>query len=248
MWCGIVTLFPEMFQALTAYGITGRAIEGGLIDLGFWNPRDFAKDKHRTVDDKPYGGGPGMVMQVEPLRKAIHAAKQAAGGTAKVIYLSPQGVPVTQAKLREHAKQERLIFVAGRYEGIDERLVTLEVDEEWSIGDYVVSGGELPAMVVIDAIIRWLPGALGHEDSVVSDSFSENRLLDCPHYTRPECVAGLEVPSVLLQGNHELIARWRLKQRLGRTWLKRRELLSELTSEQQQLLDEFIEDYEGSEV
>lgn len=244
MWCGIVTLFPEMFKALTDYGITRRAVERGLLDLHYWDPRDFATDPHQSVDDRPYGGGPGMVMGVYPLRDAITAAKAAAGDTAKVVYLSPQGQQITQARIRQAAlAEERFIFVAGRYEGVDERLLTLEVDEEWSIGDYVLSGGELAIMVVLDAMIRWIPGALGHKESAMLDSFSEG-LLDCPHYTRPEVVDGLKVPEVLLSGNHAEILKWRLKQKLGRTWLRRKDLLEklELTAEQQALLANFIEE------
>ena len=250
MWCGIVTLFPEMFHALTGYGITGRAIKQGLVQIQYWDPRDFAQNKHQTVDDRPYGGGPGMVMQVDPLRHAIQAARKAAEGPAKVVYLSPQGQKLEQARLREVAATEkRLILVAGRYEGIDERLLDLEVEEEWSIGDYVLSGGELAIMVALDAIIRWLPGALGHEGSAVSDSFVDG-LLDCPHYTRPEIVEGLRVPEVLLQGNHAEIAKWRLKQRLGRTWLKRRELLEklDLDPKSRALLQEFIREHERGEL
>jgi tRNA (guanine37-N1)-methyltransferase len=243
VWCGIVTLFPEMLQALTGFGITRRAVENGLLQIHCWNPRDFAEDKHQTVDDRPYGGGPGMVMQVNPLRYAIQAAKRAAGGPAKVISLSPQGKRIDQTVIREAAQRERFIFVAGRYEGIDERLLALEIEEEWSIGDYVLSGGELAAMVAIDAMTRWLPGALGHEESASSDSFVEG-LLDCPHYTRPEVVDGLMVPEVLLTGNHEHIRKWRLKQKLGRTWLRRRELLEKLVlnKECQALLQEFIQE------
>ncbi len=244
MWCGIVTLFPEMFKALTDYGITRRAVERELLDLHYWDPRDFTTDPHQSVDDRPYGGGPGMVMGVYPLRDAITAAKAAAGDTAKVVYLSPQGQQVTQARIQQAAlAEERFIFVAGRYEGVDERLLTLEVDEEWSIGDYVLSGGELAVMVILDAMIRWIPGALGHKESALLDSFSEG-LLDCPHYTRPEVVDGLKVPEVLLSGNHAEILKWRLKQRLGRTWLRRKDLLEklELTAEQQALLANFIEE------
>lgn len=250
MWCGIVTLFPEMFRALTDYGITGRAIKQGLVQIQYWDPRDFAQDKHQTVDDRPYGGGPGMVMQVYPLRDAIQAARKAAGGPAKVVYLSPQGQQLEQSRLCEAARfEERLIFIAGRYEGIDERLLALEVDEEWSIGDYVLSGGELAIMVALDAMIRWLPGALGHEGSAACDSFVDG-LLDCPHYTRPEMVEGLRVPEVLLQGNHAEIAKWRLKQRLGRTWLRRKELLDQLDldPESKALLQEFIREHERGEL
>lgn len=244
MWCGIVSLFPEMFKALTDYGITRRAVEQGLLDIHYWNPRDFATDPHQSVDDRPYGGGPGMVMGVYPLRDAITAAKKAAGDKAKVIYLSPQGQKLSQDRIRQAAlTEERFVFVAGRYEGVDERLLTLEVDEEWSIGDYVLSGGELAIMVVLDAITRWIPGALGHKESALLDSFSEG-LLDCPHYTRPEVVDGLKVPEVLLSGNHAEIAKWRLKQKLGRTWLRRKDLLEklELNGEQRALLANFIEE------
>jgi len=245
MWCGIVTLFPEMFRALTDYGITRRAVERGLLEIQCWDPREFSDDRHHTVDDRPYGGGPGMVMQVYPLRYAIKAAKEAARGLAKVVYLSPQGRQLNQSRIREAAKEERFIFIAGRYEGIDERIVTLEVDEEWSIGDYVLSGGELAVMVAIDAITRWIPGVLGHEASVQLDSFSEG-LLDCPHYTRPEMVEGLGVPEVLLNGNHAAILRWRLKQKLGRTWLRRPDLLEklDLDKESRVLLEEFIRENE----
>lgn len=264
MWCGIVTLFPEMFQALTDYGITRRAVENGLLQIQCWNPRDFTQDKHQTVDDRPYGGGPGMVMQVHPLREAIRAARIDASLVstlpAKVVVLSPQGKRFDQAliqsilvdqeegegkgKIKTNSLQP-IIFVAGRYEGIDERLLMLEVDEEWSIGDYVLSGGELATMVVIDALTRWLPGALGHTESANNDSFVDG-LLDCPHYTRPEMVEGLGVPEVLLGGNHEAIRKWRLKERLGRTWLRRKDLLENLVlnSECQNLLQEFKQEYE----
>ncbi|HQY22577.1 MAG TPA: tRNA (guanosine(37)-N1)-methyltransferase TrmD [Gammaproteobacteria bacterium] len=244
MWCGIVTLFPEMFKALTDYGITRRAVERGLLELHYWDPRDFSTDPHQSVDDRPYGGGPGMVMGVYPLRHAIIAARKAAGDQAKVIYLSPQGQKLSQERIRQAAADSaRFVFVAGRYEGVDERLVTLEVDEEWSIGDYVLSGGELAIMVVLDAITRWVPGALGDKDSALLDSFSEG-LLDCPHYTRPEVVDGLQTPAVLLSGNHAEILKWRLKQKLGRTWLRRKDLLGklDLSLEQQKLLKEFIEE------
>ena len=247
MWVGVVTLFPEMFQAITEYGVTGRAVKNGLISLDYWNPRDFTQDKHRTVDDRPYGGGPGMLMKVQPLRDAIQAAKAAAGGQARVIYLSPQGRKLDQAGVRELASRDRLVLVAGRYEGIDERLLETEIDEEWSLGDFVVSGGELPAMTLIDAVSRLVPGVLGHEDSAAEDSFEEG-LLDCPHYTRPELVNEQEVPKVLLSGNHEEIRRWRLKQQLGRTWKRRPDLLDgqQLNIEQQRLLEEFIRETDHS--
>lgn len=246
MWCGIVSLFPEMFRALTDFGVVRRGVEQGLLKIQCWNPRDFAEEKHQTVDDRPYGGGPGMVMKVHPLRDAIQAARTASGGNPKVIYLTPQGNRVDQTCIRQTASEaDPLIFVAGRYEGIDERLLALEIDEEWSIGDYVLSGGELAAMVVIDALARWIPGVLGHQESALLDSFSDG-LLDCPHYTRPEVVDGLRVPEVLLQGNHAVIERWRLKQKLGRTWLRRSDLLEklDLSMKDQVLLQEFIDENE----
>lgn len=248
VWIGVVSLFPEMFDAITQYGVTGRAVRQGLLELEFWNPRDYATDKHRTVDDRPYGGGPGMLMKVETLRQAIHAARATAEGQAgrpaKVIYLSPQGRPLDQQGVRTLAGDGPLVVVAGRYEGIDERVVDADIDEEWSIGDYVLSGGELPAMVMIDALARLQPGVLGHQDSAVEDSFNDG-LLDCPHFTRPEHVDGRGVPEVLLSGNHAAIRRWRLKQSLGRTWQRRPELLRDraLDREQRQLLDEFIAEH-----
>lgn len=227
MWCGVVTLFPEMFKALSDFGVTGRAIERQQLQLSLQNPRDFATDVHNTVDDRPYGGGPGMVMKVAPLRESIAAlrAQVQPGVIPKVIALSPQGKRITQqdikALVNEHS---HVIFVAGRYEGIDERLYTLEAAEEWSIGDYIISGGELGAMVIIDAIARLVPGVLGHSASALQDSF-ETGLLDCPHYTRPEVIDGLRVPEVLLSGDHARIAKWRLEQQLERTALRRPDLL-----------------------
>ena len=236
MWVGVVTLFPEMFNAISDHGITSRAVKKGILQLACWNPRDFTADNHKTVDDRPYGGGPGMLMKVQPLRDAINAAKQAAGSDVKVVYLSPQGKPLDQSGVNELAARKKLIFVAGRYEGIDERLIGTDIDEEWSIGDYVISGGELAAMVVIDAITRLQPGALGDETSVVEDSFISG-LLDCPHYTRPEQLDDQAVPDVLLSGHHEEIKRWRLKQSLGRTKEKRPDLLEKrLLNEQEKLL------------
>lgn len=245
MWVGIISLFPEMFLALH-HGITGRAITKGLLKLACWNPRQFATNRHNRVDDRPYGGGPGMVMQVEPLLAAINAAKASAPMAPKVLCLTPQGQQLTQDGVKELARQEALILVAGRYEGIDERLQPLAIDGEWSIGDYVLSGGELAAMVVVDAIVRTLPEALGDRVSAEQDSFSAG-LLDYPHYTRPEIIAGLEVPKVLLQGDHKAIASWRLKESLGRTWLRRPDLLinRKLSSLEQQLLQEFIAEYKG---
>ena len=240
----VISLFPPMFEAVSAYGITGRAVKNGLLTLRVWNPRDYTEDKHRSVDDRPYGGGPGMVMMVEPLRRAIYAARGEQNKEAKVIYLSPQGRKLDHAAVLELSKREGVILLAGRYEGIDERLLETEVDEEWSIGDYVLSGGELAAMVLIDAVTRQLPGALGDEDSAQQDSFVEG-LLDCEHYTRPEDYAGQKVPEVLLSGDHEKIRRWRLKRSLGRTWLRRPDLLEKLTltDEQQRLLEEFKEEH-----
>lgn len=248
MWFGVVSLFPEMFEAVTAYGVTGRAVRNRLIEVECWNPRDFTQDRHRTVDDRPYGGGPGMLMKVQPLRDAIRAARSAGGEGATVIYLSPQGRRLDHAGVRELASRQKLILVAGRYEGIDERLLETEIDEEWSLGDFVLSGGELPAMTLIDAVSRLVPGVLGHRDSAAEDSFCEG-LLDCPHYTRPEQFDGMQVPEVLLGGNHEEIRRWRLKQQLGRTWQRRPDLLEtlELDREQQTLLNEYIRETQGSD-
>ena len=243
MEIAVVTLFPDMFKALTDYGVTGRAVQRGVVRLSCWNPRDYTEDRHRTVDDRPYGGGPGMVMRVEPLSAAIGAARGAAGEGSRVIYLSPQGRRLDQSGVNELAALSGLVLVAGRYEGIDERVIVTQVDEEWSIGDYVLSGGELAAMVIIDALTRRLPGALGHEDSAQDDSFAGG-LLEYPHYTRPEDVAGLKVPEVLLSGDHQAILRWRRKQALGRTWVRRPDLLKylQLDQEQQKLLNEFIEE------
>lgn len=239
----VVTLFPEMVNEVTKAGVLGRAVNNQLIELACWNPRDYTHDRHKTVDDRPYGGGPGMLMKVQPLRDAIHDAKQA-NHQAKVIYLSPQGKKLDQQAVQQMATQPGLILVAGRYEGIDERLIETEIDEEWSIGDYVLSGGELAALVLIDAVTRMLPGVLGDDDSAAQDSFMEG-LLDCPHYTRPEEFEGRTVPPVLLSGNHRDIATWRMQQALGRTWLRRPELLAKLTltEYQQKLLQDFQKEY-----
>ena len=236
----MITLFPEMFSAVIDYGITGKAIKSGLLKLNTVNPRDYTTDNHRTVDDRPYGGGPGMVMMTAPLRASIQSAKAELPGAA-VIYLSPQGKKVKQQDVMTFAGRDSLIFIAGRYEGIDERIIELEVDEEWSIGDYVLSGGELPAMVLIDAVARCLPGVLGNEESAPEDSFYRG-ILDHPHYTRPERVYGKCVPEVLLSGDHAAIRKWRLKQALGRTWERRPDLLEALAldAERQVLLDEYI--------
>lgn len=220
----VITLFPEMFAAITNFGITRRALERGLWQLACWNPRQWTRDVHHTVDDRPYGGGPGMVMLAEPLEQAIAAAKVGAGETAKVIYLSPQGMPIRQQHVLELATCGGAILLCGRYEGVDERLIQRCVDEELSLGDFVLSGGELAAMALMDACIRQLPGALNDANSAVQDSFFTG-LLDCPHYTRPEVYKGHRVPEVLLSGNHERIRRWRLQQALQRTWQRRPDLI-----------------------
>ncbi|MBX9912738.1 MAG: tRNA (guanosine(37)-N1)-methyltransferase TrmD [Pseudomonadaceae bacterium] len=243
----VITLFPEMFSAISEYGITSRAVKQGLLQLTCWNPRAYTEDRHHTVDDRPFGGGPGMVMKIKPLQDALADAKQAVGGKVKVIYLSPQGRQLNQSAVRELAQEEALILIAGRYEGVDERFIQAHVDEEWSIGDYVLSGGELPAMVLIDAVTRLLPGALGHANSAEEDSFSDG-LLDCPHYTRPEVYADQSVPAVLLGGNHEHIRRWRLQQSLGRTYERRADLLESrsLSGEEQKLLAEYLRQRDDS--
>lgn len=250
----LVTLFPEMFEAVTAYGVSGRAVKQGLLAVRCWNPRDFTSDRHQTVDARPYGGGPGMLMLVQPLRDAVQAARSWAAetGPCEVIYLSPQGRRFDQPAAQDFAvhNPRNLVLVAGRYEGVDERFIQLEVDSEWSIGDYVLSGGELGAMVMLDAITRLLPGALGHQDSAQQDSFTDG-LLDCPHYTRPEVYTDghkeYRVPEVLLSGDHARIRRWRLQQALGRTAERRPDLLQgvTLTEEQQRLLTDFRRDLEA---
>ncbi|KAA9131895.1 tRNA (guanosine(37)-N1)-methyltransferase TrmD [Marinihelvus fidelis] len=241
----VVTLFPDEFRSMVGVGVTGRAMSQGRVSLDTWNPRDYAEDRHNTVDDRPYGGGPGMVMTVEPLRSTIRAARQADHRPVSVGLLSPQGRQLDQAAVRELAGRERILLVCGRYEGIDERLVRLEVDEEWSIGDYVLSGGELAAAVMIDALLRLLPGVLGDAQSAEQDSFTGD-LLDHPHYSRPESVEGLDVPPVLLSGDHGAIARWRLKQALGRTWKRRPDLLENkvLDEESKALLQSYIDEHE----
>lgn len=246
----VVTLFPAAFEAVSKYGVTARALEIGLYGLHWWNPRDFTTDNYHTVDHRPYGGGPGMVMMAEPLEKAIVAARQrqheSGVENSRVIHLSPQGKPLTHARVMELAELPGIILLASRYEGVDERLIERQVDEEISIGDYVLSGGELPAMVLIDAIVRQLPGALGDADSAVEDSFVDG-LLDCPHYTRPEMYENEVVPAVLLSGHHAEIRRWRLKQSLARTRARRPDLLEnrQLTKEESRLLAE-IEQEQGS--
>jgi len=236
----VVTLFPELVQSVAAFGVTRRAAEQGLFELHCWNPRRWGAGVHQAVDDRPYGGGPGMVMQYEPLAAALAAIREADPAPVRVIALTPQGRPVDQAAVRRFSGMSRLALLCGRYEGIDERLLDAEVDEEWSLGDYVLSGGELAAMAVIDACVRLLPGALGHDDSALQDSFTEG-LLDCPHYTRPEVVAGRTVPAELLTGHHAQIDRWRRREALGRTWERRPDLLARLALEPEDaaLLDEY---------
>lgn len=240
----VITLFPAMFSPIFEQGVIGRALENKLLQFRAWNPRDFTQDKHKTVDDRSYGGGPGMVMMYQPLSSAIAEARKLQPGV-KVIHLSPQGRPLTHDGVKELASRGGMILVSGRYEGIDERLNEHEIDEEWSIGDYVLSGGELAAMVLIDSVCRTLPGVLGHDESANQDSFVDG-LLDYPHYTRPEKVNGYDVPEVLLSGNHEEIRRWRLKQSLGKTWRMRPDLIEslELDEEQKRLLQEFITEFE----
>ena len=239
----IVTLFPEMVGTAAGFGVIGKAIENGIVRLGLWNPRDYSSDPRRTVDDRPYGGGPGMVMMVQPLRDAINDAKSADDRPVRVAYLSPQGTRLQQSDLVRFATRERVILVAGRYEGIDERLIEANIDEQWSLGDYVISGGELAALVLLDGVARLLPGVLGDDQSSQQDSFMHG-LLDHPHYTRPDVVEEQVVPEVLRNGNHAEIRRWRLKQALGRTFLHRPDLLDdlELNDEQNDLLNEFIDE------
>jgi len=242
----VVTIFPGMFDAVRYWGMTRRALESGSLELALWDPREFTEDSYRRVDDRPYGGGPGMVMMIEPLRRALTSARAAGGG--KVLHLSPQGGKLDQARIKALANQDSLVLLSGRYEGIDERLIETEVDDEISIGDYVVAGGELPAMVLIEALVRQLPGVLGNDGSAAADSFSDG-LLDWPHYTRPEVYRGGNVPPVLLSGNHDEIRRWRLKQALGRTWMRRPDLLAnrELNKEEQQLLEQYKREREERE-
>ncbi|CAD83694.1 tRNA(guanine-N1)methyltransferase [Candidatus Blochmanniella floridana] len=245
MLLGIITLFPDMFNAITRYGVVGRSVRKGGLVIKIWNPRDFTYDQYHKVDDRPYGGGVGMIMMIQPLKRAINQAKNDLGCDAKVIYLSPQGKRLCQKYVYDLAyNNQALILVCGRYQGIDERLIKMEIDEEWSIGDYVLSGGELASMVLIDAMARVLPGTLKNRNSQKSDSFFENKL-DCPYYTRPKIYEGMQVPSVLLSGNHRDINKWRLKYALGNTWIKRPDLLKkiQLTQEEQLLLTEFKNEY-----
>ncbi len=228
MWFGVVTLFPEMIRACVQEGVFGRALRAGLLDLHLENPRDHATDRHRTVDDRPYGGGPGMLMKIQPLEDALSALRAAAPEAARTVYLSPQGQPMNHALLQQASAAEALIFICGRYEGVDERFIEAEVDEEWSLGDFVLSGGELAALAAMDAVSRFVPGVLGHGESAAQDSFVGG-LLDCAHYTRPEVYRGRAVPAVLLSGHHENIRRWRRQQSLQRTWERRPDLLRRVT-------------------
>ncbi len=241
MQVDVITLFPELVEQVISCGIVSRAADQELLRLNCWNPREYTDDRHRTVDDRPYGGGPGMLMKLQPLLDTIQAIRQQ-NKQGRLIYLSPQGVPVKQATLARQVEAGSVIFLCGRYEGIDERLIQQEVDEEWSIGDYVISGGELAAMVCIDAMTRLIPGALGHDQSAQQDSFSDG-LLDCPHYTRPEEILGSRVPEVLMNGNHQAIQDWREQQSLGRTWQRRPDLLEQivLDDRQQALLNQYID-------
>lgn len=248
----VISLFPAMFDGVMEQGVVGRAVKQGKVNFVVTNPRDFTTDKHRTVDDRPYGGGPGMLMMTQPLTEAIRYAEtrmslQEPSQPVYKIYLSPQGRRLSHQVVKELAEKPNLLLVAGRYEGIDERIIESEIDDEISLGDFVLSGGEIAAMAVIDAVVRMQPGVLGHEDSAVEDSFAEG-LLDHPHYTRPEVFEGRQVPPILLSGDHDNIRRWRLKQSLGRTWLRRKDLLDamQLNDEQQKLLQEFIEEYEAN--
>ena len=236
----VITLFPEMVKQAAACGVTGKAIENEIVTLNVWNPRDYTQDRHKTVDDRPFGGGQGMVMKYQPLHDAVTAAKINAQNDCKVVYLSPQGKPLTQALLSEVSQLSQLILVAGRYEGVDERFIQHDCDEEWSLGDYVISGGELAALIVIDAVTRLLPNVLGNQQSALQDSHSDG-LLDYPQFTRPEMVDENAVPDVLLSGHHADIERWRMKQALGRTWQKRPDLLKKktLSAEQERLLAQF---------
>lgn len=239
----VVTLFPEMISTIADFGVVGRARRNGLVSLDLENPRDHTSDVHRTVDDRPYGGGPGMVMKYAPLAGALAAARSRVPQGSPVVYLSPQGRVFDQATAKRYAALPGLILLAGRYEGVDERLIESQVDEELSLGDFVLSGGEVAAMAVIDAVVRLLPGVLGDEESAAQDSFAEG-LLDCPHYTRPEEIEGQQTPDVLLSGDHAEIARWRLKQALGRTFERRPDLIDkvELTDEQRELLDDYLKE------
>ena len=250
MHIGVVTLFPEMFTAISEHGVSSRAIASALVELQCWNPRDFTTDKHRTVDDKPYGGGPGMLMKTEPLVAAVRDAREtlqkSAASKPRTIYLSPQGAPLNQSKVLELAQAPALVLLCGRYQGVDARVIDTEVDEEISLGDFVLSGGEIAAMALIDAVIRFQPGALGDEGSAQQDSFMSG-LLHSPQYTRPQEIEGRLVPEILVSGDHAAIESWREKQSLGMTWIKRPDLIArlDLTAVQQELLNQFISEYQA---
>nr|BET44900.1 MAG: tRNA (guanosine(37)-N1)-methyltransferase TrmD [Candidatus Aschnera chinzeii] len=244
MIIGIITIFPEMFLTITKFGIISKAIKKNILNITYWNPRNFTTNKHRMIDDKPYGGGPGMLMLVQPINDAINAAKINMGNNIKVIYLSPQGRKLHQNNIHELSEYKKIILVCGRYKGIDDRLLKNAIDEEWSIGDYIITGGELAAMIIIDAIARLLDGTINNSESIQTDSFA-NGILDCPYFTRPKIIAGMKVPDVLLSGNHAKIKRWKKKQSLGNTWLKRPDLLMniKLTEDEKLLLFEFQNEY-----
>lgn len=245
MWIGIISLFPEMFNILKNYGIIGKAYKKKLVKIKIWNPRDFAKNKHKKVDHKPYGGGSGMIMQIEPLYEAIKkASSETKGIKPKIIYLSPKGERLTQNNIQKICTYKKIILVCGRYKGIDERIIISKIDEEWSIGDYIVSGGEMPAMILIDSIVRLIPGVVNQPKSIKNDSFSYN-LLDHPHYTSPQIFKNMKVPSILLSGNHGKIKTWKLKQSLGSTFLKRPDLFKKLKINkiQMKLLNEYLIEY-----
>ncbi len=244
----VVTLFPELVASATSFGVCGRAVRRGLAQLTTVDPRDYARDVHRSVDDRPYGGGPGMILKVQPFREAIHSARQGLAAGSKVVFLSPQGRKFDQSIAQDYAQLPGMVLVAGRYEGFDERLIEAEADDEISLGDFVLSGGEIAAVAIIDAVMRLLPEVLGDETSAEQDSFTGN-LLDFPHYTRPAAVDGMTVPRVLLDGNHEEIRRWRLKQALGRTWMRRPDLLVKrsLTEEEQLLLQEYLAEQQAEQ-
>ena len=240
MRIAVVTLFPVMIREALEHGVVGRAVQRGALTVEYFDPRDYTADVHRTVDDRPYGGGPGMVLKVEPLRSALRGAVSALPQGSRRVYLGADGRRFEQGMAREACQWPGLVLVAGRYEGVDERFIERETDEQWSIGDYVLSGGELPALVVVDAIARLIPGTLGSAESAVQESFSDG-LVDWPHYTRPPAIDGYAVPAVLMSGDHAAIHRWRLQQALGRTWLRRPELLARrgMSDEERELLEEF---------
>jgi tRNA (guanine37-N1)-methyltransferase len=241
MWVGVVSIFPETFDVIRTQGVVARALSRGVLSLEIVTPRDYTTDRHRTVDDRPYGGGPGMLMKAEPLEAALRDLRGRAPATVHTVYMSPAGAPLTQGRIEQLAELPAIVFIAGRYEGVDERVLETMVDEELSLGDYVVTGGELPTMIVIDAVARHLPGTLGNAESIEAESHRDG-LLDCPHYTRPESLDGRTVPTILLSGDHEGVRRWRKKMRLGRTYERRPDLLARraLTVEERALLEEFF--------